>query len=157
MIPQQADGTMPDSFRTIGLAHGMTSNASIKTQNQLDAGFFRPVTVIVNVWVPGARSVAVKTVCWGPSVGAYISTSLTKAPSSITSAIPVWGPLKPIHLTPVPVKVNVACAPAVKVSAVAPSLYALSRLSCVHFGPYAMAGSVSWWRGPEVVTSNASM
>src|SRR2546428_13565330 len=98
-------------------------------QKSVEAAFFRPVTSIVNVWLPLAKPVAVKTVFWGASVGEYVSTSSTKTPSRTTRAIPPTGPLPPIQLIDVPVKVNEACAPGDADSAAGPAPHALLAFS----------------------------
>ena len=72
-----------------------------------------------------ARPVAVKTACWICSVAEYVSTSGATTPSRVTRAIPVWGPRAPIQVIAVPVKVNVACAPAVVDSYAIPALHNL--------------------------------
>src|SRR5213593_1274332 len=138
----------------------VTSNASTTIVISVDAAFVRPVTSIVSVWGAAARSFAVKTTTWGSGVGANRSTSPTSTPSRKTRAIPAWGPRKPIQLTDVPVKVNVACAPAVVESAAVPPLHradALPNQPAV----YATDGSVSSKcdtavGGGDDVTSNAS-
>ena len=88
---------------------GVTSNASTTMEAPDEAGFPSPVTSIVNVCLVLVRPGSVKTVCWGASAAAYMSReSATTLPSRMTRAIPFWGPVKPIQLTDVPVKVNVA-------------------------------------------------
>src|SRR5256885_2309532 len=91
------------------ITHGVTSKASTTIEAPAEAGFLSPVTSIVNVWLVLARPCSVKTVFWGASAAAYVSReSATTVPSRITRAIPLWGPLKPIQLTEVPLKLNVA-------------------------------------------------
>ncbi len=91
------------------MPHGVTSKASTTMAASDEAGFFSPVTSIVKVWLPAPRPDNVKTVFWDASFGAYVSReSATTFPSRMTRANPVWGPWKPIQLTDVPVKVNVA-------------------------------------------------
>jgi hypothetical protein len=104
---------IPMTARRAGsLAHGVTSKASITMEVPADAGFFDPVASIVNVWLPAAKPDIVKTVDWGASVEENVSKeSVTTFPSRVMRAIPVWGPRKPIQLTDVPVKVNVAWSP----------------------------------------------
>src|SRR5437867_1389476 len=108
----------------------VTSNASTTMYAAVEAGFCRPVTSIVRVWLVFARLVAVKTTAWTSSVGEYVSTSATRTPSRDTRAIPVWGPRKPIQLTDVPVKANVAVAPAVNETTAVPPLQALGS-ACI--------------------------
>src|SRR2546428_2875153 len=55
-------------------------------------------------------------------VAAYASTAPSGAPSSHAWAIPQTSHGKPIQLTPVPVNVNVAVAPAVGAATTVPSL-----------------------------------
>src|SRR5581483_8767122 len=110
----------------------VTSNASTTIVADVEAEFIRPVTSIVNVWLPLDRSVTVKSAAWICSVAAYVSTSATDLPSRSTSAIPVSGPRAPIQLIDVPVKVNVACAPAVVETAAAPALHGLLPPSTLH-------------------------
>jgi len=47
---------------TIDSPHGVTSNASSRIQASVASGFL-PITWIVNVCVPAARPLAVKSVC----------------------------------------------------------------------------------------------
>src|SRR2546425_9106532 len=98
----------------------VTSTASTQTDASLAAAVFSPVVVICKVCLPGARPLTVHTGTWTASVAAYRSSRPNDAPSSATSAIPATGERNPIHLTPVPVKVNVARAPAVAESAADP-------------------------------------
>src|SRR6266571_3348062 len=121
----------------IGLPYGRTSKASTTTPTvRLDAllaaGFCRPVASIVNVWLPLANPVASKMVSWYPSIGrgAYVSISATKTPSKYTSAIAIVNLRQPIQRTDVPLKLNVARAPAVLDTATDPMLHALFRLPC---------------------------
>src|SRR5437667_3069911 len=97
-----------------------TSNPSTATFASLAAAFFSPVTLICTVCVPSARPLTVQTGTWTASVAAYRSSRPNDAPSSATSAIPATGERNPSQLTPVPVKVNVACAPAVAETAADP-------------------------------------
>src|SRR5258707_206789 len=120
------EGIQFDSHLHLGPPHGVTSKASIKIQIFVESGFL-PITWIVNVWLAAARPAAVKTAGWSCSVGEYRSTSVTNTPSSDTRAIPVWDPRAPTQLTPVPVKVNVACAPGVVDIRAAPALHARSE------------------------------
>src|SRR5258706_371812 len=124
------EGIQFDSHLHLGPAHGTTSNASIKIQIFVESGFL-PITWMLNVWVPAVRPLIEKTVGWGCSVGKYGSNSSTNAPSRNMRAIPVWGPRAPTQLTPVPVKVNVACAPGVVDIRAAPALHARSEAPCV--------------------------
>src|SRR2546427_10295492 len=89
------------------------------------AGFFRPVTSIVSVWVALLRPLVVKTTVLTSSVEEYVSTSVTKAPSTKTRAMPPIGARKPIQLTDVPVKVNMPSAPAAFEYAAVPPLHVL--------------------------------
>src|SRR2546426_39035 len=124
----------------------VTSNASTTIVISVDAAFVRPVTSIVNAWGAAARSLAMKTTTWGSGVGANRSTSPTSTPSSTTRAIPAWGPRKPIQLPDVPVKVKVACAPAVADDAAVPPLHPAVELPSQP-ALYAAASSVSSRRG----------
>src|SRR3989442_1557274 len=116
------DGSVSSKRVPVGAGDDdVTSNASTTIEVSVEAEFFRPVTSIVNIWLASARPVAVKTTAWTSSVGKNVSTSATKTPSRKTRATPVSGPRAPIQLTDVPLKVNVACAPAVaEIAAVPP-------------------------------------
>src|SRR2546427_9687101 len=115
------DGSVSSKRVSVGADDDdVTSNASITIKVSVEAEFFRPVTSIVNVWLASARPVAVKTTAWTSSVGKNVSTSVTKTPSRKTRATPVSGPRAPIQLTDVPMKVDVAWAPAVAAGAGGP-------------------------------------
>ena len=62
----------------------------------------------------------------------YKSSSAAKAPSRKTRAIPAQGARKPIQLTDVPLKVNVARAPAERLNEAVAPLHPLLRLPCHH-------------------------
>src|SRR6266852_1637473 len=124
-----------------------TSNASTTTRAYgvvaaCESVFFSPVTSIVNVWLLLVRSLALKTGTWISYDLANISTWDTKTPSTNTRAIPLSGPRMPIHVTAVPVKVNVACAPAVMDSMAFPPLHANQPVSRIQPGLKPTDGSV---------------
>src|SRR5204863_7799400 len=93
--------------------------------------FFCPFTSLVSVWVPTEIYTPSLHGALTISVGKYVSIWALKTPSTYTLAIPVVLLRLPIQLTEVPVKVNVACAPAAGDAAVLPMLHALLRLPCV--------------------------
>src|SRR3989442_4166876 len=89
------------------------------------AGFFRPVTSIVSVWVALLRPLVVKTTVLTSSVEEYVSISARKAPSRKAGAMPPIGAGKPIQVTDVPVKVNMPSEPAAFEYAAVPPLHVL--------------------------------
>src|SRR5262245_22967082 len=104
------------------------SNASTTTMLSTDAAFLVPVASTMSVCGPEASPLALNTTACTVSTAAYESTVATKTPSRKTLAIPANGPLKPIQLTPVPLKLNVACCPGAKPSAAVPLLQFLAVL-----------------------------
>src|SRR2546425_11149616 len=92
--------------------------------------FFRPVDSTTNVCAPEASPVALKTGVCVCSVGAYKSSSVTKAPSRYTRPMPAHGARKPTQLTAVPVKGNVAPAPADRLNDAVRPLQSRVRLPC---------------------------
>src|SRR5438445_229092 len=82
-------------------------------------------------------------VSWSPSVGKYVSTWVTKAPSRYTLAIPVSLLRLPIQLTDVPVKVNVARAPGVVETVANQPLHDLLVSPAVQPAVKVTSGSVS--------------
>src|SRR5437867_2748869 len=135
-----------------------TSNASTATR-VLVAAEFLPVTSMLSVWLAGARPFVEYTTAW-KSLGEYVSTRAWKAPSSRTRTMPVCGPRRPIQLTDVPMKVNVARAPTVVETAAVPPLHAALVSPCVQ--PAVYVPDVSSTRVPATgggdagPTSNAS-
>src|SRR5215472_10305717 len=72
-----------------------------------------------------------------------MSICATNVPSIDTRAMPLSSPRMPSQVTDVPVKVNVAVAPAVCDSSALPPLHANQPVSCVHPGLKLTDGSVS--------------
>src|SRR5258708_21399469 len=102
-----------------------TSNASTTIRAEVACGFIWPVNWIVNVWLASVRPFTVNIGTRISSVLEYVSTSPTKTPSTNTRATPVAEPRPPIHLTEGPLKLKLACAPAVAETAQVPPLHDL--------------------------------
>src|SRR5215510_11197522 len=102
----------------------VTSNASTTTMLSTDDAFLVPVASTMSVCGPDASPLAVNTGACSVSAVAYESPVATSEPSRYTLAMPANGPRKPIQLTPVALKLNVARCPAEKPSAAVPSLHA---------------------------------
>jgi hypothetical protein len=112
-----------------------TSKASTTTTAVLvewACEFLSPVTRIVSVCLPEVRPSSVTIGVWISFGRAKVSTRLPGPPSTLTRAIPPFSLRAPIHLTEVPVKVNVAVAPTAVDCMAVPPLHAKRSSVGVH-------------------------